>query len=239
MQVGLDLMLCKQTKKTSDNDGEAKLEEVFGDKLSVEQIACVYKISGNDFSATTECLISGPTLHSLLTMMNRQLSEQPTVKIDVNYLESWEDAIAFYKSSWLDFSKQIRVRINGQPAIDVGGVRAQFYSTVFDVFAKNSKIILFDGNARRLRPHCSAEARSSRLFTVLGMMVGHSIMQDGIGFPYLAPSCYWYMVGKEQQALENLSVEDLNEDVGTLVKKVNVCYFVLLSIRTHIKFICE
>ena len=55
---------------------------------------------------------------------------------------------------------------------------------------------------------------------MLGMMVGHIIIQDGIGFPYLALVCYWYVAGREQKALETLSIEDLNKDVGCLVTKV-------------------
>ena len=137
---------------------------MFSDKLSAEQIASVYKISGSDFIASMECLLSGPTLKSLLTLMNSFYSEQSFVKLDVDNQEIWEDAVAFYKSSRLDFSRQVKVQISDQPAIDAGGVRAQFYSTVYDAFATNSKVTLFDGAARRLRPHCSAEARASGLF---------------------------------------------------------------------------
>ena len=88
-------------------------------------------------------------------------------------------------------------------------------------------VTLFDGTARHLRPPCSAEARASGLFRVLGIMLGHSLLQSGMGFPYLAPQCYWYVVGREEQALENLSVEDLNADVGALVKKV--CYVIVFA----------
>ena len=128
-----------QSHSSADNhDGEVdrlKLQEVFGDRLSTEQTASVYKISGEKFAASMECLLSGPTLESILIIMNRCHAEQPMIKVDINSTEAWEDAIALYKSSRLDLSKQIRVRINDQPAIDVGGVRAQLYSTVFDLFA--------------------------------------------------------------------------------------------------------
>ena len=87
------------------------------------------------------------------------------------------------------------------------------------------KITLFDGEVRYLRPHCSAEARSSELFKILGIMVGHSIMQDGTGFPYFSSVCYWYVAGKEQKALESLLVKELSEDVGFLVTKVIIILF--------------
>ncbi len=46
---------------------------------------------------------------------------------------------------------------------------------------------LFDGPDHHLRPVCSAEARSSGL---LKGIVAHSIFQDGVGFPYLSPTCW-------------------------------------------------
>ena len=42
-------------------------------------------------------------------------------------------------------------------------------------------------------PVCTAESRSCGLFKVLGSMVDHSIAQEWVGFPYLSPTCYWYM----------------------------------------------
>ena len=182
-----------------------------------------------------ECLLSGPTLQSILIVMHRRYTEQPAIKIEVEDItEAWEDAVTFYKSSRLDISKQIRVRISNQPAIDVGGIRAQLYSTVYGAFAQNEKITLFDGEVRYLRPHCSAEARSSGLFKILGIMVGHSIMQDGIGFPYFSSVCYWYVAGKEQKALESLSVKDLSEDVGFLVTKVIFYLTCVCSYHIHV-----
>ena len=202
--------------------GKLKLREVFIGKLSPEQTDCVFKISVEDFTSTMECLLAGPTLESLLMILSKRCAEQPVIKLDVDTTEAWEDAIAFYKSPRLDTSKQIRVRINNQQVIDPGGVRAQLYSSIYDIFAQNKKIMLFDGDVRYLRPHCSAEARSSGLYKTLGMMVGHSIMQDGIGFAYFSPVCYWYVAGQEQKALESLSIKDLNQDIAILVSRVIV-----------------
>lgn len=229
-----NLKLCSSTGGDNHNGeaGKLQLQELFGDKLSEEQTASIYKLSGERFAVSMECLLSGPTLQSILIMMHKHYSDQPTVKIDVEDIaEAWEDAVTFYKSSRLDLSKQVRVRISNQPAIDVGGIRAQLYSTVYGAFAQNEKITLFDGDVRYLRPHCSAEARSSGLFKILGMMVGHSIMQAGIGFPYFSSVCYWYVAGKEQKALESLIVEDLNKDVGYLVTKV-YSYSTYMSVVT-------
>ena len=114
------------------------------------------------------------------------------------------------------------MEINGQPAIDVGGVRTMLYTITFAEFAINSHFKLFDGPPRRIYPHCSAEARSCGLFKILGMIIGHSILQVGVGFPYVSPVCYWYMVDDKIKALASLSPKDLDDNVALIVAKVSV-----------------
>jgi len=54
-------------------------------------------------------------------------------------------------------------------------------------------------------------------------MIAHSICQDGIGFPYLSPLCYWYLVGGEEKALEyGVTTEDLPDDAAHLISQVNI-----------------
>ena len=115
---------------------------------------------------------------------------------------------------------RLRIILDGKPSIDTGGVRRQVYSSVFDNFAHNHTIRLFDGPENHLRPVCTAEARSSGLFKILGVMIAHSICQDGIGFPYLSPTCYWYMVGGEEKALQFATVQDLPADSAMVISQV-------------------
>ena len=81
------------------------------------------------------------------------------------------------------------------------GVRRQVYTLAYEAFATNQFIRLFDGPEHHLRPAYSAEARSSGLLKILGGMISHSICQDGVGFPYLSPTCFWYIVGGEEKAI--------------------------------------
>ena len=143
------------------------------------------------------------------------------VKLVTSEGEAWEDVIAFYKSPHLDMTCQLRVEIVGQPVIDVSGVRATLYTTIYADFANNVHIKLFDGPARKLYPICSAEARSCGLFKILGMMVGHSIMQEGVGFPYLSPVCYWYIIDDKMKAIQSLSLQDVDGNVASIIAKVN------------------
>ena len=107
------------------------------------------------------------------------------------------------------------------------------YSRVYADFAGASTsgvpIKLFDGPPNQLRPVCTAEARSSGLFKVLGSMVAHSICQDGIGFPYLSPACYWYIISGEDKALQFVGVENLPADSASIVSSVSFIKLVLSS----------
>ena len=111
------------------------------------------------------------------------------MKISVVSDDAWVDTVTFYKCTRFDVNKRLRVKLNGQPALDTGGVRTQLYFAVFEQFAQNRHVKLFDGPECHLRPLCTSEARSSGLFKVLGCMVAHSIAQAGVGFPYLSPAC--------------------------------------------------
>lgn len=42
----------------------------------------------------------------------------------------------------------------------------------------------------------------------------------GLGFPYLSPLCYWYLVAGEDVALDHLTLADVGADVRSLVTKV-------------------
>ena len=69
---------------------------------------------------------------------------------------------------------------------------------------------------------CTALSRSCGLYKVLGAMIGHSISQDGVGFPFLSPACYYYMVGGDEIALEHISMNDIGADVASVITKVRI-----------------
>ena len=157
----------------------------------------------------------------ILKMLNNQYSRYPSVKVAVDRDDNWSDMLSFYKCASGLSSKRLRVCRHNEPAVDTGGVCRETYTTVFTEFIHNDHIHLFDGPTNHLRPHYSAEARGSGIFTALGTMVAHAIFQDGIGFPYLSPLCYWYIARGETEALQYASLDDIGEDSVSLVSKVH------------------
>ena len=51
-------------------------------------------------------------------------------------------------------------------------------------------------------------------------MVGHSIVMDMQGFPFLSPPCYYYMAGNVDLALSVTTEDDISERVKYVVSKV-------------------
>ena len=80
---------------------------------------------------------------------------------------------------------------------------------------------MFQGNKHRLRPHYSPQLLP--LFKILGTIIVHSLLQEGPGFPYLAPYVYWYLAtGSEETAPSYVSPQDLTVNVTEVVEKVSV-----------------
>ena len=216
-----------------------QLLTIFARKLPVKKVLSIFHVSGKQFDASLECLLSGPTLESITKLTSRYYQTLQHVKLYVDSDDAWADTVAFYKCN-TPFDKSVRVRISDHPAVDTGGVRRQLYTFVFRSFAENSVIRLFDGPPNHLRPVYSAESRASDMFTVLGSMIGHSILQDGVGFPYLSPLCYWYIVSNdESKALQYVSMDDVGLDVAQTIKQVRSCVNIVNSVIVSVDFLSD
>ena len=68
-----------------------------------------------------------------------------TLKVKVDTEDLLSDALAFYKGNGFDPSRPIRVYYNGQPAIDTGGVKRQFFTDMFEKFVTSPELKVFEG----------------------------------------------------------------------------------------------
>jgi len=197
------------------------LFSLFSEKFSSKQIKIIYQLSDNHFEDSVECLLSGASLEAIVQMLNKCYARCPVIKIHIDSDEIWSD-LSFYKCVSCVHMKRLRVCLDNAPPVDTGGVRRQVFTTTFSEFVQNTRIRLFDGPAGYIRPYYSAESRGSGIFKALGMMVGHSICQDGIGFPFFSPLCYWYIASGEEKALEYSCLDDIGQDSTAVISKVCV-----------------
>ena len=130
-------------------------------------------------------------------------------------------ALALYKQSRFNAHAGLQVSIRGQPGIDTGGVRRQFFSGVLTKLAQSSPpFCFFDGDPNRLRPAFKATTLSSGMMTTIGTMIAHSIVLDGQGFPFLAEYCFYYIAGCVDRAITCIGTEDVGADVAHILNKV-------------------
>lgn len=202
------------------NQLDMLLAAFVSEDITTKQVTSIYSLARKDYERASECLLQGPTLKSIIHMVTEIFSDLPRFKVFLDSESIWKDLVGYYKCPTMNYFSRVCVSMDDVPAIDTGGVRRQVYSTVFREFALNKHIHLFDGPTDYLRPAATAQARSSGLMKHLGTMISHSICQNGIGFPYLSPFCYWYFVGGEDKALQYVTVEDLPADSTICIAKV-------------------
>ena len=143
------------SQQTVDNTVDCALDKlltIFGSTHSAVKIMSILTASGDNLEASSECLCSGPTLASILEMLKSRFQGEAVIKLRVDSEDAWQDTVTFYKSQRVDVSKQLQVQLNNQPALDTGGVRSQLYSSVYEAFARNEHVNLFDGPECHQRP---------------------------------------------------------------------------------------
>ena len=220
-----------RTSSSLGNSDVQALSDLFGQRLPQSAISFVYEIADRDLEKAVDCVVGGPQGEDLLQLLGSQLVVVNTQMLIVRDGQFWKAAVAFYKDPSRDLTRPLQIEVVGQPVVDAGGVLRQFYTDVFHHFANNTRVNLFAGSDSFLRPYYSAGAYFSGLFRHLGRMISHSLVQCAVGFPYLSPYCFWYIVSGEDEAMQHVTLADVGADVSSAVEKVRLLYdlFILFA----------
>lgn len=170
------------------------------------------------------CFPPEESVTSVLKPLLGKLASRPSVRLEVDPSDLVSDAVAFYKGPRFQPNQPVKISYIGQPAIDSGGVKRQFYTDLFLQLVSQNQFKLFQGPSNRLLFHYDQSALRCGLFKVLGQIIAHSICQRCGGFPYLAPSMYYYLAtGDISQASAYASITDIvHEEELRYVEKVQV-----------------
>ena len=204
---------------------------MFSSQFSEIQIFAIFNLTNHEIYKAIECLSSGPTLEKMMKLILEKSKNLKTKFVDIREHNAFSKLLSFYKSFRVDISScQTVIRLNKQMPTDVRSLRHQIYTRVLEQCAENKHDHYFDGPNAHLQPHFSAKTASSRVFKALGRMVGHSIVQNGIGFPYFSSLCYWYIAGNESIAAKFISEVHVDIDCCDDVKNVSfLCMYMLVS----------
>ncbi|PFX11272.1 hypothetical protein AWC38_SpisGene25106, partial [Stylophora pistillata] len=132
-------------------------------------------------------------LSDILSKLRNEMNNgSEKLKVDEDDIVS--DVLHYYKESEFNPRKRVPISLNVRVAIDTGGILRQVFSDVFSALAENKDgLHLFKGAAKRKVPVFTNMHVLTGIFEVLGKIIAHSIIQNGPGFPCLAPVIYSYI----------------------------------------------
>ena len=187
-------------------------------------ISTVLELTQGDMQRAADMILSPPTLAALLQKLRDKISYKRVQLIvdEDDELEMFHSVIGYYKVPNFDPTLDMRVRFQGQPAVDTGGPRRQMFTSVFATFATSTDLNLFEHDGQFLRPRYSVQNVMSNLMVILGKMIAHALALEGLGFPYLSCCNYWYIAtGDQTQALQYAGFDDVGPHVRELLVQVN------------------
>ncbi len=105
----------------------------------------------------------------------------------------WLTINSFYKkaidSKYADkLTKELVIQYTGEYGADSGALRREFFEDAL----KEMNTRLFDGGDSCRVP--KKDWTFELLFEICGMLIAHSILQSGPGFPCLSPAVYTYLI---------------------------------------------
>ena len=133
------------------------------------------------------------------------------LRLTVSRSTIFSDCVAFFKQRSFDFKKPLKITFEGEPGIDGGGLRREFFTiAIRSMLSPSATPRLFEGRNGRFLPMHNTDALRANLFKVAGRMVASSITQGGPGFPVFPLSVYSYFQNPTPDDLtEYLSQEDV------------------------------
>ena len=212
---------------TAETPSQDQLEQllVMFPSVPPDGVKFLFKLGNNNAVVVSECLINF-TVEGVLDLVQAAILRDSPKRLRLDE-EDWESdenlaesLVTFYKDYKFNSHAAIRVCIPNQPVLDSGGVRRHLFSRVLATMAKSDKFGLFEGPPGRLRPTFRQSSVSSGMLHILGRMIGHSIVMDRQGFPFLSPPCYYYMCGCLDKALSLVQLEDVGERINHVIEQV-------------------
>ncbi len=175
--------------------------------------------------AVIELLLNPPGLEKILDMLKAHSQmEENSARLHVNECDQDEmlvKVIEFYKSPDFNPKRNLKVRFYDQPGVDAGGVRRQMFTNVFCEFISSKQISLFQEGPFNLIIHYSVQNVLSGLMVILGRVIAHAIVLEGIGFPHLSRAAFWYLAtGDDDRVIGYTSIDDVQLGVKSLLTQV-------------------
>ena len=202
------------------------LQEIFPD---IEEVELLNALDSSDsieeaVDFLTDAMSPEVSLKSLLEKLKRKMhGEDEERKLRVDEDDIVNDAMAYYKRGDFDPRTPLRIIYNGQPAADSGGVLRQFFTDLLTKLANT----YFVGEEKKV-PVYNSDILLCGIMKFIGIIIVHSLLQGGPGFPFLSKAVYWYVAtGNVDAVVEHLTVDDCANPVYChAINQVCISYFI-------------
>lgn len=166
------------------------LEEISSVAITVDDAACL--LLDKQTAKHEENLSLEDVIESFVK--ENELPGDENILVDRETL--WMNVVKFYKRSLTKpeiLRKELCVSFKDEEGLDGGAMKVEFFSLALN----EVKARLFEGVEQNMVP--IKDATKGMLFQLAGIIVSHALFQkSSIGFPFLAPHIYSYIVGEEE-----------------------------------------
>ena len=167
-------------------------------------------------------------------------------RIVINRGSILSDSIALFKQRDFDFNSPVMVTFEGEPAIDGGGPKCEYFTLLLrELLSASSAIRLFEGRDGKYLPFHNSDALRSKLFLVAGRMVA-SIINGGPGFPHFSQAVWQYILSQDSGKItEHLTKDDVVDyEIVEAINKVKLkgsflCSYCMAGLNKYVLAYCK
>ena len=117
-------------------------------------------------------------------------SPDAPIRITVGRSTIFSDCVAFFKQRSFDFRKPFKVTFEGEPAVDSGGPKREFFTiAIRSLLLPSASPRLFEVRDGHFLLMHNTDALRANLFKVAGQLVASSIIQGDRGFQSFQGLC--------------------------------------------------
>ena len=168
-------------------------------------------------------------------------------RIVINRGSILSDSIALFKQRDFDFNLPVMVTFEGEPAIDGGSPKREYFTLrLRELLSASSAVRLFEGRDGKYLPFHNCDALRSKLFLVAGRMVASSIINGGPGFPHFSQAVWQYILSQDSDKItEHLTKDDVVDyEVVEAINKVKLkgsflCFYCMAGLNKYVLAYCK
>ena len=134
------------------------------------------------------------------SFVDRNLNTINTKVLKIKREDIWRDAALFYKISIAKKSnlfQKLVAEFEGEEGIDVGAVTVEYFTKLFEIVRRD----LFETVKSEPFLIPKRSGGNLTLSKILGITLGHNLLQGGLPFSYLHPWCYALITQKPEEEI--------------------------------------